>query len=198
MIFGIVMILLGGFFAAMNWYAPIQSQRENRHVSMVPLVGAVLLGIGIYLISGSMLWSLLAIPLDLGTLLFVLGLPWLFSELWQTSRFNELAKFHADDNGRDIHITLYKNAICAINQEYNETVGPQEHGAIPCSRGFSAKWQLSDDVFHITDITGGREMELVPNGGGYTSSESNVESDAKAHTLMNNLNFVQTKNRITE
>lgn len=196
MVCGIILILLGGFIAAMNWYAPIQSKREDRHVSMVPLIGAALLGGGIYSLSGSLLWSLLAIPCDLGTVLFVVGLPWLFSELWQTSRFNELAKFIANDNGREIFVTLYRNGHASINQEYNGTVGPQEHGSIPVSRGFSGKWELNDNVFHLTEITGGRDLLLVPTGNNFLSTESQLESDAKTHTLMDNLVFEQTKNRI--
>jgi hypothetical protein len=198
MIFGVITILLGGFVAAMNWYSPFQSQRENRHVSMVPLIGAGLIGVGIYSLTGSLLWSLIAIPLDLGTLFFVLGLPWLFNEFWQTSRFNAVAKFNTNDNGREIVITLYKNGGASINQEYNGTVGPQEHGAIPCSRGFAGKWKFVDDEFLLTELSGGRELKLVFAGNSYVSSESNVESDAKNHTLMNNLIFEQTKNRIAD
>ena len=139
MVFSIFLILLGGFIAASNWYAPIRSKREERHVSTVPLIGVALLGGGIYTLSGSLLWALLAIPFDLGTVLFLLGLPWLFSELWQTSWFNELANFIARDNGREVLITLYRNGRVSINQEYNGTVGPLEHGFIPVSRGYSGK-----------------------------------------------------------
>ena len=197
MVFGVITILLGGYVAAMNWYAPIHSKRENRNVSMIPLIGSALIGAGIYSITGSILWSLWAIPLDLGTLLFVFGIPWLFREIWESSTFNERAKFHANDNGREILISLCKNGQAAIHQEYNGTVGPQEYGSIPCSRGFNAEWNLNDDgVFHLTNVTGGRDLKLIPDGENFVSVETNVDTGAKPHALMDDLNFTQTKNRI--
>lgn len=195
---GIITIVLGGFIALMNWLAPIQSKLKNRHVSMVPIFGALLIGIGIYSITDSFLWSLLAIPLDLGTLMFVLSLPWLFNEIWETSRFNELSKFYTNDNGRKIFITLYKKGLVCIYQEYNDTANPQEQGYIPVSQGFTGKWELIDNKFYITEFLGGRKLELIINGDSFLSIESNVEPNAEKHTLMDDLIFNQTKNLLKE
>jgi hypothetical protein len=194
MVLAIIAILLGGFIAAMNWYAPIQSKLESRSVSMPPFIGAAMMGFGIYHLTDSIRWSLLAIPLDLGTLLFLIGLPWLIAESLKTAQYNEVVTFYSDDRGRELFITLYRNGVASIRQDYNGTVGPQEQGAIPGSRGFNARWEQNGDVFSLTDITGGREMVLTPDEGGFLSSESKVEPEAKPHTLMDNLRFTQTKN----
>tara|TARA_R110002111_G_scaffold1157_1_gene8190 strand:- start:54425 stop:54901 length:477 start_codon:yes stop_codon:yes gene_type:complete len=146
MVFGILAIILGGYIALMNWSAPIQSKRQNRHVSMVPFFGAILLAVGIYSLTGSILWALIAIPCDPGTGLFLLALPRLFNELWQTSRFNELATFYNNDQGREIFIRLYRNRRATITQKYNDSDRSQDSGVMLCQQGSVGKWEQINDV----------------------------------------------------
>ncbi|MFH1304310.1 MAG: hypothetical protein ABIK07_24920 [Planctomycetota bacterium] len=198
MVFGILAIILGGYIALMNWSAPIQSQRQNRNVSMVPFFGGILLGVGIYSLTGSILWALIAIPCDPETGLFLLALPWLFNELWQTSRFNELATFYNNDQGREIFIRLYRNRRATITQKYNDTDRPQDSGVMLCQQGLVGKWERINDVFCLSEFAGGRKLELACNGENFQSTESNVEADEEQSTLMNDLNFQLTKNRFAK
>ena len=196
MTLGVLLISFGGFIALMNWLAPIQSKLKGRHVSMVPLFGSVFIAAGIYSVTDSFLWSLIAIPVDLGTLMFFLGLPWLFKELWKTSSFNELVNFYANDNGREVLISLYKNNVVSIHIEFNNTVKPIDSIAIPVSAGFEGKWQLLGDDFLIFEFSQGRKLELNADNDNFFCIETCIEADAEKHTLMGNLTFKQTKNKL--
>ena len=120
MIIGYALLVLGAFVACYNWYAPIASHRSNRNVSMVPLVGATLLGTGIYLVTSSFWWSLLAIPLDLGTLCLVFAFPTFIANEWATSRYNLVHEFHSAEGWRNISLRLFRNKAACFKLDFDK------------------------------------------------------------------------------
>ena len=82
MALSLIVVLLGGFFAVLNWSALFVAKRTGRNVSVIPLIGGVLLAVGIYRLTDSIWLSLLAIVLDLGTLILFATIPLLIRQLW--------------------------------------------------------------------------------------------------------------------
>jgi len=71
---GCVLIALGGFIIAGNWVVLVKRVRGQTSPSSIPLLGAVLVGIGLRNISALSPYFWVAILIDPATILMVLGL----------------------------------------------------------------------------------------------------------------------------
>lgn len=191
-IFGYVLLLLGTVVACGNWYAPIASYRSKRNVSMVPLVGAALLGTGIYTVTSSVWWSLLAIPLDLGTLCLIFAVPAIIDSEWSTSRFNLVHEFHSTQDFQSISLRLYRNSTACFKLEFDPELAPSDNCATPISLGLAGKWEQCSNGFRIYNYGSGREMMLTSKGEAFISSESAIPDTSPTYSRMDGLAFVKT------
>lgn len=71
----VLCLLLGSYFIVLNASAPLLAKRKQRNFSMIPLLGGGLFAIGIYLLTHSILWAVLAFLIDPATLVFLIALP---------------------------------------------------------------------------------------------------------------------------
>jgi hypothetical protein len=116
---GIGSILLGGFFAAMNWATVIETRRTGRFHSAVPLFGALFLGIGLAILPRTRHFAWMAIVLDYGTLVLLYCAPRLVREFWETSRYNLVAEYQGERGTTTACIKLYQRSIVVIKFESN-------------------------------------------------------------------------------
>lgn len=65
--------------ALANWYSPFSETLTGKHSSMVPPLGGILIGVGIFLVTGSWGYALLALLLDLGMPFFLIAIVY---EMW--------------------------------------------------------------------------------------------------------------------
>ena len=60
---------------------------------------------------------------DYGTLVFLLALPKVAKELWQTSRVNLVREFAGKDGGKEVKIRLYKAGVFTIKHRFTRAKG---------------------------------------------------------------------------
>jgi len=67
---GSLLILFGGFIAVMNWWILIRTMRDKQGVSFAPLLGGILLMLGLLLlpVDGLRTWCWVGLLLDFGSL----------------------------------------------------------------------------------------------------------------------------------
>jgi hypothetical protein len=88
----VALIVLGGFVALLNWWSLYASYRDKKFHSSVPLLGAGLLGVGMFILPSSRRYSWSAIFFDYGTLVFLIALPTLVKEGWSASKRDKKQK----------------------------------------------------------------------------------------------------------
>ena len=103
---GIALIVLGSAVSLLNWFTLVVSLRGDRFVSVVPLIGALLLGRGLGLVPQTPPFAWLAVIADYGTLVLIISLPRLAYSFWSTSRFNRICALRTEDAGRRVRIAI--------------------------------------------------------------------------------------------
>ena len=177
MILGCILILLGAPFAIANWYSPFSEDMSGKHSSMVPPVGGVLIGVGVYWLTGSWWWALVGIPADFGLLFLVLAFPWIIREFYSRSRFTLVHELHGWKDGHRTILKLYKNSGAEL------TYG---HG--PTQYGINGTW-LDTDLGYQVSLKDDFVFDLEKDGRTWvvTSIESSSEEDW--HPDLNDLVF---------
>ena len=84
---GLVLLILGGWICLVNWMCLYKSWKTKRFHSVVPLVGAILLALGLTSFDRTAPYAWLSPLADYGTIAFLLAIPRLTKEAWNTSRF---------------------------------------------------------------------------------------------------------------
>jgi hypothetical protein len=77
MILAILAIVLGGFICFCNWICLFRTLTTKKFHSVIPLIGAFFLGIGLVAIKSTRPYALLSIVADYGTMVFVLSIPYI-------------------------------------------------------------------------------------------------------------------------
>lgn len=185
MIVGVLLMIVGGAITLANWSAPIVSLCSDRNVSMVPLVGGCFLALGIYVSTKSIGTALLGFALDLGTICFVVSLPWLAFELWSTSRFARVHNLKCHEPGRDISVELFQRGRAAMTMRFD----PEHFEGSPVSIGFSAKWESRGEGFEVFEYADGRSIALTWRDGSYLASELSIPIAADSWTLLDGCRF---------
>jgi hypothetical protein len=178
MIIGCTLILLGVLPALANWYSPFSETLTGKHSSMVPPIGGLLIGIGIYCITQSIWWSLLAIAADLGMIVLIVLLPSLISETITYSKFNEVGDFLAFRNGHKTTLKLYRN----LTARFTYSTGGTQYS-------FPATWSKFDNGYEICDYIANRKCILTEKQQHFESVELLDINDARNEIDLNGLIF---------
>ena len=129
---------------------------------MCPPVGGVLIAIGIYLVTGSASWSMLAIPADLGLLWLILAAPWIVKEYFAFSDSALMDEFCAWRDGHRTTLKLFKNSTAQFQHSTGET-----------SFGFCGTWsRLDNGDYEITGYLDGRRCLLAEENGKLKTTET--------------------------
>jgi hypothetical protein len=122
-VIALVLMTLGGLIAAMNWLTIFQSWRTGRFCSAIPLIGGLFLGVGMLLLPSTRPYAWAAAPLDYGTVITVLSLPYIVYMFWSVSRFNLLEEYTGQLGIQTVHLRLFRRRIFTIEQHFHREYG---------------------------------------------------------------------------
>lgn len=144
------LIVLGGLLCVANWLSVLQSILTKKFHSAVPFFGAGLLGGGMLLVPATRHWAWLAILLDYGTLAFIIALPHLIHEAWNTSQFNLLRDYSGKIENKFVRLRLFRRGIFTIRISIQRP--PGQSGLT--GTGTIGTWSVSDERLKL-EIHGG-------------------------------------------
>lgn len=145
---------------------------------------------GIFLVTGSFWWSLIAILLDPGTVVLLVAAPHLTNVLLSTSRYRKILSLRAKDLGREIELELFKNSIATITINYDQATMANHSLPYLTQCGLMAKWKETADGFEVYNYSDGRILTLQFVNGAYQSSEFIDLSKSEIPYQLGNLEFV--------
>ncbi len=173
----IVLILIGGFVAFVNWFSFFQSYSTKRFHSTVPLIGAVLLGGGMFILPATRSYCWSALFLDYGTLALLLAFPNLFREFWSTRRFNLVSEYLGQAEKKTACLRLFKNGVFTIRLQLSRP--PNECGLV--NVGTTGKWQRDGNRIKLSTKEESASFEVI--------------HDAPIESLRQSLGFVSWENK---
>jgi hypothetical protein len=114
-------------------------------------MGGVFGLIGFYQIPSLRKWCWVAVLLDYGSVVFLIALPKVARELWQTSRINLVMAFAGENNTKEVIIRLYKTGVFVIRHRISRNEG--EVGLVESSD--LGRWHKKDGgiVLRLRDDT---------------------------------------------
>ena len=184
-ILALLLIACGGLMAVLNWWTMFWSYHTKRFHSIVPFVGAGLLGTGMFILPATRWYCWTALLLDFGTFALLLALPRIFHEAWETSHFNLLSEFTAQSGIKTARLSLFRRRIFTIRLEINRSQGIASLGTI-------GEWQRDGEQLMLTV---GKESAVFSDVGGAAIRQSSgfPSWEKDQDTSLADLHFVQTK-----
>jgi hypothetical protein len=185
----IFLMVIGGFIALANWLTAFQSYRTRRFHSAVPLIGAVLLGSGMFILPPSRFYCWTALVFDYGTLALLLASPNLAREFWSTRRFNLIGEYVGQTEKKTICLRLFKNGVFTIHLQLSRP--PKERGLVNADA--TGKWQREGNRITLStkeesatfDVIHNAPRESLQQSIGFASWESNDEMSLAGVELVN-------------
>jgi len=168
-----VSIAIGGLIAAFNWYSIYATLRAGRHVSPVPLLGGLLLVLGLLWFPQTRPYAWLGVMADYGTLIAIIGVPAIIWEAWSTCPASLLHRFVSEGDGRRDDIRLFKRSKFTIRTEFDPPVPCDARGALAASLGHVGTWREDPDGFILEGYAGSRALQIRRDEGHYSTTEVN-------------------------
>jgi len=100
---------------------------KKKFTSSIPLVGGLFGVVGFLQIPQLRKWCWVAVLADYGSIVFLLALPKVAKELWQTSSINLVDEFVGSDGRKEVKIRLYKAGVFVIKLTFR-TFLPEYQG----------------------------------------------------------------------
>ena len=191
---GSLLLMIGGTVAIGNWAAPLLSRRSGRHISMVPLIGAGLLALGLLCLDVPSRYLWIPIVADLGTLMLLFVIPLLFYEAWALSSFCRTHQFLANDRGREIRIDLFRSGRALIRCALSKTA--QEHFPLAPIAFLSrmAQWSGDESAFELYGYCPNRRLMLSSVDGIFEATEvRNTEDTDPAYLTLDGIRFTDSR-----
>ena len=176
-ILAIIAISLGALIALSNWYGIYTSHRTGRHVPPAPLLGGLLLVLGLIGFPETRPYAWLGIVADYGTVALVFAVPVLIWDAWSTSSVNLVHRLVSHSAGRHDDIRLFKRGKFTIRTEHDPPVPCNEYDALAVSRGFVGVWREESRGFVLEGYEGDRILRIFHADGVYRTSEENYPAD---------------------
>jgi hypothetical protein len=185
-------LMLGAYIATINWLCIYWSNRDKKHHSSVPFIGALFLGVGLAGFSATRSFWWTSIFLDYGTLIGILGLPYLLSQVWRTAGFNRLHRFCSQEGGRKTTVTLYKGGVGVVLVEFDPPVKPDqtaEYRTSSISRPCS--WQRIGSSYELNEPGEGRKIRMTPSGDLLICEDSPASDPGAAYYKLDGVKLVE-------
>lgn len=174
------LIFIGSLFCLFNWSMIYQSWWTKKHHSVVPFVGAIPLGLGLWLLEPTRPYTILAILADPGTILGLIGLPRLAQELWPICRFNRLEILIGKTERAEYVLELFRKHVFWIDLKYRR---PSDwNGKTPVLSGSALRgnWKKAGNVILLSGYSGQRQAILEKQSDGrYIAREMGLLADEK-------------------
>ncbi|MCA9214936.1 MAG: hypothetical protein KDB27_17815 [Planctomycetales bacterium] len=176
-ILAIAALVIGLGISFFNWTTAFRSCPE-KHVSPVPLLGGVLVTVGLLSFEVTQRFWWLGLIIDLGTFGLLVVLPFLAYQAWQHSDRNAAYKFTNTTDGRTANFTLFRNGDASIDISFDPPRAHGDRGDLAVRIGYSAKWSEAADGFDIFDYAGGRRIMIrLSSDDGYRVTETYPDGD---------------------
>lgn len=137
-----IFILLGGLIALLNGMTIYRRCRTGRFSSTVPILGALFLGMGLYLMPKTRPYAWMALFLDPGTVSLLVSLPKVAREFWSTSRFNLEREYEGRSGPWHVRLRLFRKGIFTLRVD-RDKADRQEAGLI--SAGITGTWRMEKE-----------------------------------------------------
>jgi len=179
----------GGLISFANWWSIYWSYRTKRFHSAVPLFGAALLGVGMFVLPVTRPFCWMALILDYGTLALLLVSPRILREVWDTSRFNLVREYLGQAGTKTAKIRLFRRSVFTIRLEIHRP--PGECGLVRA--GMVGTWQREGTQLTLRSEAESAVFDLIRNAPSETLRQSvGFPSWEKYHDYsLANIEFVQ-------
>jgi hypothetical protein len=193
--FSSALLLLGAYISSINWLSIYWSNRDKKHHSSVPLLGAFFLGLGLAGFRATRPFWWTSIFIDYGTLVAILGLPYLLFQFWRTAGFNRLHQFRCQEEGRKTTVTLYKSGVGVVLVEFDPPVRPNptaDYRTSSISR--SCSWRRIDSSYELNELGEGRIIRITKRGEQLIVEDTPDSEPDSASYRLSGIKLVETSN----
>jgi hypothetical protein len=139
-------VVLWFLFVLVNAASFYRTHVKKNFTSAVPLIGGVFGLLGFYQIPLLRKWCWVAVLLDYGSVDFLIAVPKVVKELWQTSRINLLSELTGEEGTKQVKIRLYKAGVFVIKHRISRKKG--ETGLVESSD--IGSWYKTDRTIVLT------------------------------------------------
>lgn len=181
-ILAIIALLLGSWIVLLNWHSIYATRKSGRFVSPVPLLGTLLLALGLLAFHRTRSYAWIAVLADYATLALIYSLPAIMRDEWQTSVFNLIHRFTCECNGRRDDIRLFKRSRFTIECRHEPPAPCDDKGdnGVKVSQyGFVGNWHEQADGFRLEGYAGERALVIRRGNQGYTTEETGYPPDRR-------------------
>ena len=154
------LIVLGSLVSLANGWTALQRHRTGRFRSTVPLLGAALLGAGLFLLPATRPFCWTALLLDYGTIELLLALPKVCGELWRTSRCNLVSEYCGQAGAKTVRLCLFRRAVFTLRLHIQRP--PGECGLVDA--GTIGTWQREGARLTLRASDGEATFEALKTG----------------------------------
>lgn len=181
------MIGLGGLIALANLWTLHSSRRTGRFQSPVPLLGAALLGAGLFQLPATRPYCWAAAFLDYGTLALLPASPRIFQELWDTSRFNLVCEYRGEEGIRTARLRLFRRGVFTLRLRLRRP--PGEPGLVDA--GMIGAWRREGPRLLLQ--TGAESAVFYIEGGALRQSRGFPSWEASLERSLAGMEFARSE-----
>ena len=183
----IVLIVLWFLIVLINARSFYDTHIRRRFASSIPIIGGLLGAVGCYQIPSLRKWCWVPVLLDYGSITFLLALPRVVRELWQTSRLNLVHEFTGKDHHKEVKIRLYKAGVFTLKHQFARP--KRSAGLLTASR--IGSWSATDGTIVLTD--GEDSLTLQPLGETWKVNRSTSHYRNDSELAIAHLEFQETR-----
>lgn len=156
-------MIVGGFFAVMNWACLISSLVTKKNHSMVPPLGGLLLAFGFALHPVLRPFAICGLLLDIGFWALVFAIPMMLSETLKTAPWRRVARISGQWSEITFHLSLYRPDYYVV--KVSRELPPGKTGWI--ARGSFGRWSSIGSGLQLVSHTDTNESpsRLTLSGG---------------------------------
>jgi hypothetical protein len=182
-VLAIIGISLGGLISLLNWWTVIESRRRKKHISAIPLLGFLPLGLGLYYFDATRPYAWICFVADYFIVQLAVDVGEVLKELWRTSRFKLQRSIRGEMEGTKYELRLYQGGKFVLKGDAGSPrlEGKRVHRLL----GFSTVGQWGEREGRIVLSWEGSErgVELMPSDDGFVSGPF-FSSDAESKTIL--------------
>lgn len=183
----IALIVLWFLIVLINARSFYDTHIRRRFASSIPIIGGLLGVAGCYQIPSLRQWCWVPVLLDYGSITFLLALPRVVRELWQTSRINLVHEFTGKDYNKEVKIRLYKAGVFTLKLQF---VRPKRSaGLLAASR--IGSWSATDGTIVLTE--GEDSLTLQQLGETWKVNRSTSQYRNGSELAIAHLEFQETR-----
>jgi hypothetical protein len=166
-----IALLCGGYVSLGNWWMLYAWKKSGKSGSTVPIVGGLLLFLGLCGFDATRPYAWFGFCVDFGTFVFLYSLPFLIREAWRSSRFNLLHRFESNDGVLRVSVRLFRGSRAWIEYEYRQPVPCDEYVELAGGGGLVGVWRENGAGFLLDKYAGARTLRIRRTRRGYLTSE---------------------------